>query len=251
MILFHTWCQLKKAYCSSPKAHKSHAAICNQTHNQVPVLSPSLFFQVLLVSALPSDLHPAASPICLSSRNSLSGFWQRPAELQTSLFHLLDAPSYHSWHNTLGCQLCKGVATFQVSCWEYVPRPAWRHVAALCMQALWGFVWFQPYTSLVAQAQKVLCPELAMLCTWDFALVRTKRLREAIRAFTEEGLGPPRKGEKKNYLQPLCRCYAMQLKQSSRSCLGAVYQVLADCLLWIQAEVPMSSQTFLLLSLHL
>lgn len=46
-----------------------------------------------------------------------------------------------------------------------------------------------------------------MLCTWDFALVRTKRLREAIRAFTEEDLGPPRKGEKKlspTFVPSLC-----------------------------------------------
>lgn len=189
------WRQLKKTHCSSPKAHGLHPAILDQTPNQVHVLSPPLFFQVLLVSALPSDECPAATSICLSSRNSLSGFWHR-SELQTSLFYLLNSPSYHSWHNTLGCQPSKGAAALLGSCWEYMSQPASCHAVALCMQALWGLACFQQYAALAVQAQGLLFPE--WFYTWCLALVQNTKWRGVITAFWEEDLGLPKRGAKKS-----------------------------------------------------
>lgn len=85
---FYFICEGSSVWCTagSPlKAHSSHPAILDQTPDQVHFLSTHLFFNILLVSAQCSDERPAAIHIRLSSGNSLSGFWHRSAELQTSL----------------------------------------------------------------------------------------------------------------------------------------------------------------------
>lgn len=130
-------------------------------------------------------------------QNSLSGFWHRSAKLQTCLFYLLDSPSYHLWHNTFGCQPRKGTAALLGSCWQYVSQPASCRAVALCMQVLWGLVWFQQYAALAVQAQRVVFPECFIFCTWCLALVQNTEWRGLITAFWEEVLGLPRRGAKK------------------------------------------------------
>lgn len=69
-------------------------------------------------------------------------------------------------------------------------QPASCHVAALYVQALWGF---QQYTALTAQAQRLLFPEQFIFYTCCLALFQNTKRRGAITAF----LGPSRTGGKK------------------------------------------------------
>lgn len=89
-------------------------------------------------------------------------------------------PSYHSQHNTLGCQPRKGAATFLGSCWEYVSRPASCHVAAPCVPALRGFARFQQYTAFAVQAQRLRFPEQLVFYTWCLALTQNTKWRSQL-----------------------------------------------------------------------
>lgn len=125
---------------------------------------------------------PAASNICLSSRNSLSGFWHGAAELQTrcSIFWTL----HHAIQGT--APLVASLAKELHSCWApagSMSQPAPCPAVVLCTQAL-GVLSDFGCAALPVQAQRLLFPQSFIFCTWCLALVQNTR--RVVTVFWEE-----------------------------------------------------------------
>lgn len=131
------------------------------------------FFSCFPESSSPFCKSPAASNICLASRNSLSGLWHGAAGLQTS-------PSIF-W--TLHCAT-QGTAPLVASpaeelhpCWApagSVSQPASCPAVLLCRQAL-GVLSDFGCAALPVQAQSLLFPQSFTFPTWCLALVQNTR----------------------------------------------------------------------------